>query len=136
MKYIRLFEQEYSMYEIITMTPGMAEEVLGDEIKKENPDFELIKNILDHSQADVNIRDKKGNTKLIMASFGLTEIVKLLLQHPYIDVNWQNEDGWTALIMASREGYLEIVRMLLEKPEILVNLQNSGGLTALMYASS
>ena len=70
MKYIKLFEQEYSIYEIITMTPGMASEVLIDEIKKNSPDIELIKNLLDHSLADVNMRTDYESTALMWAARG------------------------------------------------------------------
>ena len=60
MKYIKLYEEEnqkpeYSIYEIITMTPGMAGEVLIEEFEKDSPVTELIKNLLQHSQVDVNM---------------------------------------------------------------------------------
>ena len=45
----------YSIYEIITMTPGMAGEVLIEEFEKDSPVTELIKNLLQHSQVDVNM---------------------------------------------------------------------------------
>ena len=81
MKYIKLFEQEYSMYDIITMTPGMASEVLIDEICNPTSDIELIKNIIQHSQFEVNNRDTWNKTALMWATQkGMTDIVSLLLQ--------------------------------------------------------
>ena len=37
------------------MTPGMAGEVLIEEFEKDSPVTELIKNLLQHSQVDVNM---------------------------------------------------------------------------------
>ena len=105
--------QEYSMYEIITMTPGMAGEVLDDEIKKKNPNMDLVKNILNHSIVDVNLQYSDGWTALMLASLrGHIEIVKLLLERPEIDVNLQDFSGWSALILALEEGHTEIVKLL------------------------
>ena len=113
MKYIKLFEQEYSIYEIITMTPGMASEVLIDEIKKNSPDIELIKNLLDHSLADVNMRTDYESTALMWAVGRYhVNIVKMLLEKPEIDVNLQNEDGETALMRASQFGRTEIANLI------------------------
>ena len=136
MKYIKLFEQEYSVFDLIAMSPEDAGKVLSEECEKKNPNIELIQNILEFAPVNVNLKDEYGRTALMWASIlGHTEIVRMLLQRPEIDVNLQTEYGSTALMIASANGHTEIVRMLLEKPEILVNLQNSGGMTALMYAS-
>ena len=133
MKYIKLFEQEYSIYDIITMTPGMAGEVLIDEIKKTSPDIELIKNLLDHSLADVNLRTDYESTALMWAvGRDHVNIVKLLLEHPHIDVNIKERNGSTALIMATVIVHKDIVKLLLDHPEIDVNVQTERGYTALM----
>ena len=141
MKYIKLFEKQeeskYSMYEIITMTPGMAGEVLIEEFEKDNPNEELIKNILQHSPVDVNmiVKPQIDFTALMWASsWGYTEITKACLARPEIDVNLQ-DFGSTALMFASICGRTEIVKLLLEHPHIDVNMQNSDGRTALMFAS-
>ena len=108
-------KQEYSMYEIITMTPGMAWEVLCYEIKKQCPDMELIENILKHSNIDVNQKNSDGSTALIRASdWGHTEVVRLLLEHPEIRVNVQDKDGNTAIIWALTWRHTEIVQLLKE----------------------
>ena len=115
MKYIKLFEQEYSIYEIIIMTPENAGKVLYDECMKESPDMELIKNILELSPVDVNLQDKGGYTALMWASWkGRTEIVKLLLERPEILVNLQNEWGLTALMLAS--GHRKIENLIKDHP--------------------
>ena len=127
--------QEYSMYEIITMTPGMAGEVLDDEIKKKNPNMDLVKNILNHSIVEVNLQYSGGWTALMWASeYGRTEIVKLLLERPEIDVNWQTSSGQTALMKTTEIRNIKIVRSILNHPKINVNLRDSKGRTALWYA--
>ena len=83
MKYIKLFEQEYSIYDIITMTPENAGKVLFDECEKKEPDMELIQNILELSPVDVNLQNSGGQTALIWASGnGRTEIANLIQSHP------------------------------------------------------
>jgi len=65
--------------------------------------------------ADVNGRDRNGNTALMYAALGgHTQIVDLLLMSR-ADVNAQNAIGVTALYDASFQGYTEIVQRLLEK---------------------
>ena len=132
MKYIKLFEQEYSMYDIITMTPDNAGKILVKECSKESPNMELIQNIVEHSLVDINWETIGGWTAIMTASWeGHTEIVKLLLERPEIDVNLKDEE-WdrTALMLASLNCRTEIVRVLLERPEIRVNLQSKRGETA------
>ena len=127
--------QEYSMYEIITMTPGMAGEVLYHECVKPNPNIEVIENILEHSIVDVNLQTiGKRNPLTIASSRGHTEIVKLLLKHPEIDVNWQTPSGQTALMKTTEIRNIKIVRSILNHPKINVNLRDSKGRTALWYA--
>lgn len=109
----------YSIYDIITMTPGMAFEVFDRERGQKEPNIELIKNIVEHSVIDVNVQDSTGMTALMWASRGgRSEVVKMLLERLEIDVNLQDEDGWTALMIASANGHAEIVRLLLEHPKI------------------
>lgn len=63
--------------------------------------------------ADVNQRDEKGDTALIVAAReGSASIVDLLLKAK-AEVNVQNNNGHTALIDAVNMGYMPIVQMLL-----------------------
>ena len=126
----------YSIYEIITMTPDQAFEVFDREVRQNEPNIELIKNIVEHSLIDVNKKDSENRTLLMMASLnGHTESVRMLLERSEIDVNLQDKWGKTALIYASDCGRTEVVKGLLERPEILVTLQTEDGETALIYAS-
>ena len=103
MKYIKLFEEHnYSVYDLITMSPYKVHELFAKEIKKEDPDLELIRDILAYTIVDVNGKDSDGWTALIVAARdGKEKCVELLLNHPGIDVNVQNSDGKTAWDLAS-----------------------------------
>ena len=136
MKYIKLFEHSYSIYQLATMAMWEATELLIKEIDKNKPDMDLVRDLFQYAVLDLTWQDDRGETALIWASLnGHKEIVRMLLERPEILVNLQNSGGQTALIWASRMGRTEIVQMLLERPEILVNLQDEWGWTALMYAS-
>ncbi|MEI0697331.1 ankyrin repeat domain-containing protein [Brachyspira intermedia] len=72
-----------------------------------NNDLEKVKFLIDKG-ADVNIKNRYGNTPLNTASgFGYFEIVKYLIEH-----NAENTD---ALVMASMNGHFEVVKYLIEK---------------------
>ena len=129
---------DYTIFDLIAMSPDDAGKVLVDECKKEYPNIELIQNILEFSPVNVNVQYSNGRTTaLIVASAnGRTEIARMLLERPEILVNLQDEDGETALMRASANVRTEIVKLLLERPEIDVNLQDEDGETALMRASN
>jgi len=142
MKYIKLFEEHsYSIYELITMAEYQAIELLIEEINKENPDLELIKDILDYSVVDINSKDSDDRTALMWATIKEPtyekdeKVVELLLKHPQIDVNVQTLSGSTALMYATYWGKEKCVELLLNHPGIDVNLQNERGYTALMLAA-
>ena len=62
--------------------------------------------------ADVNAKDKYGDTALILAAwYGYTEVAKLLLAAG-ADVNAKDNGGYTALIWAAYYGHAEIAKML------------------------
>jgi ankyrin repeat protein len=70
--------------------------------------------ILIKAGAQIDIRDKLGNTPLIYASErDHAEVLKLLLDVG-AQVDWQNHDGMTALMIAAKNGEVEMVRVLLE----------------------
>jgi len=104
--------------------------ILGALLRK---DIETAKKIIEKG-ADVNQKDKDGNTALIYASKNeYIDIVNALLEKG-ADVNQKDKDGNTALIYASSYGYIDIVNALLEKG-VDVNQKNKDGSTALIYAS-
>jgi WD40 repeat protein/uncharacterized protein YecT (DUF1311 family) len=92
------------------------------------------RDILQAAEADVNAKDKDGNTALMSASRNgnIAEVRKLLAAKA--DVNATDNKGNTALMLASRTFYVEIVRELLAA-KADVNARNKDGATALMLAS-
>ncbi len=75
---------------------------------------ESVRSYLDaNPNADVNARDKHGNTALHMAQWnGLTEVAELLLLKG-ADVNAKTKGGWTTLQMAAERGRQPFVVLLL-----------------------
>lgn len=138
MKYIKLFEDQtqnenYSAYDVITMSPERAGETLIKELYKDNPNMELVALIIEHSLVDVNAK-YFGYTPLTISAYnGYTEVVRMLLQKPEIDVNKIGLSA-TALMEASYSGHEDIVRILLQRPDIDVNAQDSDGKSALSNA--
>ena len=95
--------------------------------------LEKVQELL-NNDADVNAKNKLGNTALINASMtGHTETVALLLEKG-ADVNANNNNGHTALILAIWNRYTETVALLLEKGAD-VNVKGNDGETALLVAS-
>lgn len=89
---------------------------------------------------DPNVKNKQGNTPLIIsASLGDVPSVQSLMAYR-ADVNAANNDGNTALIYAARYNHPEIIRELL-KPQTMqapldVNMQNKNGQTALYWGAA
>lgn len=80
-----------------------------------------------------NLKDERGNTPLILASYeGNSDLVALLLEHK-ADVNSVGFQGQTPLMAASYKGNVNIVRTLLTNGANC-NIQDKNGYTALMYA--
>lgn len=87
-------------------------------------DLRQVQHLLDRG-ADVNAKDRWGNTRLMSASFGgHTELVRFLLQKG-ADINAKTKDGSTALSHAASKGHLGTVQLLLEKG---ANVRNEDGL--------
>ena len=92
-------------------------------------DIQYIRNLLDHG-ADINTRDKKGYTALIIATqYKYIVIIRLLLDRG-ADPNISSVYGDTPLIYASFGGRTDIVRLLLRYGAD-PNIQNRYGETAL-----
>ena len=84
--------------------------------------------------ADVNVRDKSGDTALMIACiYRNTHVALALLESKDIEVDLANNRGKTALHQASRYEMLSIVEELIEK-RADVNKQNEDGYTALFWA--
>jgi ankyrin repeat protein len=79
----------------------------------EDGNFDVVQALLDHG-ANVNERNIRHRTPLILASrSGKYEVAKLLIKYG-ADVNCRNKEGWTPLHLASRDGYLDVAQLLLD----------------------
>jgi ankyrin repeat protein len=98
----------------------------------EKSDVKIIELLLAHG-ADINVKDRSGNTLLIMAimQYNLGFIAFFLKKG--ININVKNQLGMTALLVAASKGYSDIVKKLVAQGAE-VDLKNSEGYTALMLA--
>ena len=116
----------------MTMNNQTTETLFSDDI---NVVLKLLQ-----EKHDVNIKDKEGNTPLIIAaSKGNTTIVTSLLQAG-ANVNQKNEFGSTAIMLAAKNGYTETVKSLILFNADLNVEDNEFGIiypscTALIYAT-
>ena len=87
-----------------------------------------------NSGADINSKDRMGETPLIEASEeGLTEVVRVLVDKK-VNLNAVNVRKRTALSRAASKGYTEIVKILVDAGAD-INIKDKYGKTALTYAS-
>ena len=142
MKYIKLLEEYEGMLQtspdIAQMKPEELEQMFTSQLYKDNPDVELIKQIIDQPDFDYFVNSQligRKVTPLILATIkGQLEIVKYLLEKKQVAVNMKGHDGQTALTCACRNGFPEIVRYLLSRSDTKVNMQDKGGWAALHWA--
>ena len=92
-----------------------------------------IVNRLLAAEADVNVRNDRGETALHKAAWSANPAIVKLLLEAGIEVNARERAGETALHRAARSGHSEIVKLLLEAG-IEVNLKDKYGYTALHRA--
>ncbi|XP_059141192.1 ankyrin repeat and KH domain-containing protein mask-like [Physella acuta] len=96
---------------------------------------EFLVQILIFHGANIETRDKDGNTPLLIcAEKGFTDIA-LLLVDKGADINSYNKDGDTALLLSIKtSGSSELTRKLFDKKDLKVDHKNKKGYDALMKA--
>ncbi len=115
-----------------TLTPDQLGELLIDEVCKESPDLQYIKNILDVG-CSVEFTMYNGLTALhYAAGYGHLDAVKFLLSIG-ADINAKDDKGWTALHWAVIGGNIEAVKFLLSNGA-QVDIKDNNGSTARDYA--
>lgn len=95
------------------------------------PSPKVIKVLLDFPKTDVEARNPKDESPLMLAAIkGQKDIVARLIERD-ADVN---KPGWTPLHYATTNGHLEIMKLLLDN-DAFINAQSPNGTTPLMMAS-
>ena len=91
-----------------------------------------VKQILKHSDCDINMRESGLSSLMWAAHHGHLKIVQELIQKG-ADIDLINDSGWTAILAASQQGFTKIVESLISAGAN-VNAADSDGWNALMRA--
>lgn len=98
--------------------------------------FEALQVLISEMRADVNARDKYGQTALMKASIdGRSAVIEYLLTHG-ANVDAVDNDRRSALMMAASRSRADAVKALLEIGKANVQLEDKDGRTAEHYAKS
>ena len=127
MKYLKLFETfSGKIGDFNLMSQDEIEKLFLDECDKENPDFKLIRTILENGLVDVNAKDDIGWTGLHCACMNFSlDLVKLLIEAG-ADVNAQTNEGDVPLLVAINHNSNRISKVLIEAGAD-VNIKNNYG---------
>ena len=119
MKYIRLFE-DFQLGDLNFMSPEEIQKLFFKECKKQIPDLELIKVILDNGLVDVNIKDYEGWSPLHNVVYRNNIDLAELLIFAGADVNAVDDYyGESPLRVAVRRGNKEMQALLQKHGAIL-----------------
>lgn len=100
-------------------------------IAVKEPSPKVIQVLLDFPKTDVEARNSKDESPLMLAAIkGQQDIVTKLIERD-ADIN---KPGWTPLHYAATNGHIEIMKQLLDK-DAFINAQSPNGTTPLMMAS-
>jgi serine/threonine-protein phosphatase 6 regulatory ankyrin repeat subunit B len=131
----KIKKTKLDLFDIVPMTPKEASATLFKEMSKDDPDYALIQNIVQHSKIDINLQDEHSKTALMHAvDADSPEIVEILLKaraNPHLE----DRDGNTALMRAADWGSsIEIVEMLMKAGSDGFYAENKDGENALQIA--
>ena len=94
--------------------------------------YKDLANFLLENGADINVRDKDGNTALMLAIRSEnTEIATFLIENG-ADVNEKTDSGDTVLMVAARNGNYEDAKFFIENGAD-INSNDTHGKTALIF---
>ncbi len=112
MKWIKLFE-EFQLGDLNFMSPEEIQELFMQECKKQTPDINLIRVILDNGLVDVNAKGYLGRSPLHWAVDWNNIALAECLISAGADVNSEDDWGSSPLHLAVRENKLEIANLLI-----------------------
>ena len=113
MKWIKLYE-EFQLGDLNSMSPEEIQDLFFEECKKQTPDINLIKNILDNGLLDVNAKNKNGQTPLDwVVRQENVDITKLLIKAG-ADVNAKSDFDSVPLFWPVMQNNIEIANLLIK----------------------
>ena len=112
MKWIKLYE-EFQLGDLNFMSPDEIQELFMQECKKQTPDLELIKVILDNGLVDVNIKYYEGWSPLHLAVLmGNIALAEYLISVG-ADVNVKDNMGQSPLCVAVGRNNVALAELLI-----------------------
>jgi len=102
-------------------------------------DLEIVNMLLNHPGIDVNVRDRRERTPLLLAAYhNNPDIVGVLLAHKNIKLYVHDDMKETALILGCNKNSAKSVKLLLDheiSTEDYLNHKDATGMCALSYAT-
>ena len=92
--------------------------------------------LIEHTQCNVNMKDKYGETPLHILSIvrGCEDIAILLLKHQHINVNARDINGFTPIHSAAQRVCDTIIEVLIQDHQCDVNVRYYKGKAPLHWA--
>jgi|GEM_PF-5636007 len=97
-------------------------------------DPEEVARVLSDESIDINAKDSRGKTPLLIACESRPQMALLLLDDPRVGVNIPDRFATTPLSAAVANLHVEVVEKLLKRDDINVNVQDDRGRTPLATA--
>lgn len=125
-KYIKLFEEKFEYFDLMTMQPEKIIQILKDEIEKKDCDIEYIKDIIQwgHFNIDTIIdigTPIESSLLLIAVAFYKYDVVELFMDagaNPNLELNGNG----SALLYGIKANSIKSIEMLLKYPNTNPNL--------------
>ncbi len=131
MEYIKLLLSHPAL-KVDEIDPSTGHSALHLAFDRGLDSMEIVELLLKNG-ANINLRNRDGETPLTIAvTKNSMELVKFLLEND-ADINLRNRDGETPLTIAAAKNFMEIVKFLLEN-DAKINLRNRDGDTPLSIA--
>ena len=121
MKHIKLFENYFEDEEIIrlapyfTMSQSERDKLFFDEVKKDEPNLQVIEDLLDTQLVDSNVRDGDQLTPLHFAAGNNSLAVAELLLDRGADKEARDVNQWTPLHCDAENDKLAVAELLLDR---------------------
>ena len=121
MKHIKLFENYFEDEEIIrlapyfTMSQSERDRIFFDEVKKDEPNLQVIEDLLDTQLVDPNARSEYQQTPLHLAAYNNSRAVAELLLDRGADYEARDRNQWTPLHRAAWNNSRAVAELLLDR---------------------